>query len=464
MNVVRTCIIDEKKYKPEETEMERFEWGVSTAAFQIEGAAREDGKKDSIWDVYTHEPGRTKMGDTGDTACDHYHRYKEDIRLMSELGVTAYRFSVSWPRVIPDGTGEVNEKGIRFYSDLVDEMLRYGIEPYMTLYHWDLPQALFERGGWLNPASPEWFYEYSRVMGERFGDRVKNFITVNEPSNVMNGLRPGGSNAPACPLTKREQLRALHNLLLAHGRSVMALRETVPDAKVGFAPCSTVFCPEDTGEDLVEAARRMYFFFDENCPTDNVIVYTDPVFLGDYPKVYYDNFSDIMPDITEKDLRIISTPVDCCFHNTYAGDIVVRDGKEGFRIKEGNPVRNSLSWKITPEALYWGPKFLYERYGKPVYITENGLPAPDVVCLDGKVHDAYRSDFIERYTRELLRAARDGVDVRGYFYWSFLDNLEWELGFEPRFGLVYIDFDTLERIPKDSFAYYRDLIRRYRGE
>lgn len=439
----------------------KFMWGVATAAFQVEGAAGEDGKGPSIWDEMTHTPGKTRRGDTGDIACDHYHRYREDIKLMAELGVNAYRFSVSWTRIMPDGKGNVNEKGIAFYSDLIDEMLSYGIEPFLTLYHWDYPKKLFDLGGCLNPESPEWFYEYARVIGERFGDRIKNFITINEPTNVIEGMSPGATNAPGMEYSLKNRLLAVHNLLKAHGMAVKALRETVKDSKIGFAPCSGPFCPEGKDPELIEEARRGYFDMREGDLTGNLALYADPVFLGDYPQKYYDYYKNVLPEITKEDLKLISSPIDYCFQNIYSANVLIKDEAGSFRIKGGNPVCNMLEWGIVPEALYWGPKFLYERYGKPVIITENGLTHPDVVCLDGKIHDAERADFIERYTRELLRAKDDGVDVRGYFYWSFMDNLEWELGFGPRFGLVYVNFDTLERIPKDSFFYYKDLIARY---
>ena len=236
--------------------MTQFYWGAASAAFQVEGAAREDGKGPSIWDVMTHTPGKTKYGDTGDIACDHYHRFHEDVALMAELGLTAYRFSVAWSRVLPDGTGAVNEKGIRFYSDLIDTLLSHGIEPFLTLYHWDLPQALFLRGGWLNPDSPEWFCEYTRLIGERFGDRVKYFITLNEPTNVIEGMTHAFGNAPAEVYSLPDRLVSVHNLLKAHGRAVQALRETVPDAKIGFAPCCSVTCPADDTPETEERFIR----------------------------------------------------------------------------------------------------------------------------------------------------------------------------------------------------------------
>ena len=431
-----------------------FVWGVASAAYQIEGGYREDGKGDSIWDVMTHEPGKTQKGDTGDIACDHYHRYEEDVDWMAKLGVGGYRFSVSWSRVLPDGIGMPNEKGLAFYDRLIDALLAHGIEPYLTLYHWDLPQKLFERGGWLNPDAPDWFAQYAELIGKRFGDRVKYYITLNEPSNVLEGMKAGGGNAPGLAYSRHDRLTAIHHLLLAHGKAVQTLRRVVPEAKIGFAPCSTVICPADTEAETVELARKRYFSLKKDDLCGNVTLFSDPIFLGQYPPEYFEYYADILPEIREGDMELISTPVDFCFQNIYSGETIGQNGK---RIKKHVPT-NMLGWPICPEAMYWGPKFLYERYKKPIYITENGLPNADVISLDGKVHDPQRVDFIARYTRELLRAGDDGVDIRGYFYWSVTDNLEWELGYGPRFGLIFVDFDTQERIPKDSFFYYRDMI------
>ena len=441
--------------------MKNFYWGAATAAFQIEGAYREDGKGLSIWDVMTHEPGKTKRGDTGDIACDHYHRFREDVALMAELGITAYRFSIAWSRVLPEGTGKVNEEGLSFYGDLIDELLSHGIEPFLTLYHWDLPQALFLRGGWLNPEIPEWFYRYAKLIGERFGNRVKHFITINEPMCMLEGMTHTFGNAPALAYSLPDRLNAVHNLLKAHGRAVQALRETVPDAQIGFAPCCAVTCPSDEKPETIALAKRLFFSHEKgNLHGDKTVtLFSDPVFLGDYPEEYYEYYQGLHPQITKADLALIAQPVDFCFQNIYTGELV-RPDEEGAPVTESwNGPRNMLGWIVLPQTLYWGTWFLYERYKKPIMITENGFPSPDCVSLDGKVHDPGRIDFIERYLTELKRAKEDGVDIRGYFYWSLLDNLEWELGFEPRFGLIHVDFNTLKRTPKDSFDYYRARIR-----
>ncbi len=436
---------------------DQFVWGVASSAFQIEGAWNEDGKGLSIWDVYTHIPGKIKGDATGDVACDHYHRYHEDVALMEKLGVKAYRFSVSWARILPDGDGKPNEQGLLFYNNLINELLAHGIEPYLTLYHWDLPQKLFQRGGWLNPDIPEIFYRYARLIGERFGDRVKTFMTINEPQNVLEGMCPGGTNAPALAYSLRDRLAAVHNVLKSHGRAVQALRETVSDVKIGFAPCCTVVCPANDDPTLVNASREELFRLGYD-DFKGASLYSDPVFLGDYPKEYYKMYADILPEITPGDMELISQPIDFCFQNIYTGWYSELDESGNIVPRKGRVPYNSLGWPVVPEALYWGPRFFYERYGKPVFISENGYVGADSISLDGKVHDSQRVDFIVRYTSELFRARTDGVDIRGYFYWTIMDNLEWELGYEPRFGLVYVDFDTLERIPKDSFYAYQKLI------
>ncbi len=429
-----------------------FVWGVASASFQIEGAYNEDGKGLSIWDVFTHEPSRTKKGNTGDIACDHYHRYKEDVKLMAELGVKGYRFSISWSRIMPKGYGEVNAKGIEFYRSLIDELLANGIEPYVTLYHWDLPQALYELGGWLNPNISDMFAAYAEIVGKAFGDKVKNFITINEASNVLEGMSQNATNAPGHHYSLRDRLTALHNILKAHGKAVIALRKFVDGVKIGFAPCSGAICPVDA--DSEAQAEEAYFKILKGDLKGNstIRLFYDTIFFGDYPKEYYEYYSDIMPNITKEDLEIISQPIDYCFHNIYSGRAY------GAKTERVNPVCNMLGWNIYPEAIYFSSKYLYKRYRCPIMITENGYPSPDFIFSDGCVHDPARIEFIRRYTDEMQRAISEDVDIRGYFYWTIMDNLEWELGFEPRFGLIYVDFDTLERTPKDSYYFYKQLI------
>ncbi len=378
---------------------------------------------------------------------------------MAELGVDAYRLSVSWPRILPLGDGEVNQAGIDFYNRLIDELLAHGIEPYITLFHWDLPQCLFERGGFLSPDMPLWFYNYAKVVGEAFGDRVKKFITINEPQSILASYNKS-THAPNLKYSVKEQLTVAHNLLKSHGMALKALREVVPGGAGGFAPAGEVACPTDLSSEAIELARRAYFSISRDNPASSVSLFSDPVFFGDYPSEYYEIFRDNLPDIDPEDFKLISQPIDFYCQNIYVG-FTVKEINGEYKADEypGGFPRNTLGWNIFPPAMYWGLKFLYERYKTPIYVTENGMPNIDLVSLDGKVHDPQRIDFIERYIRELERAKNEGVDVRGYFYWSFLDNYEWSFGYDPRFGLVYVDYNTCERIPKDSFYYYKNRIK-----
>ena len=437
-----------------------FVYGVAMAAHQIEGAYLEDGKGESIWDVFGHVAGNIKHGDTADVSCDHYHRYKEDVALMAELGIGAYRLSISWPRILPEGVGEVNKEGVDFYNRLIDELLLNGIEPYITLFHWDLPQKLFERGGFLSPEMPSWFYNYAKVVGSAFGDRVKKFITINEPQCIMASYNKS-THAPNLKYNMRDQLTVAHTLLKSHGMALKALREVVPGVQIGYAPAGEVACPADESPEARETARRAYFSISKTNPASSVSLFSDPIFFGDYPSEYYEKFADSLPDIDPEDFKLISQPLDFYCQNIYVGFTVGEvDGEYQADEYPGGFPRNALGWNIYPEAMYWSLKFLTERYGMPIYITENGMPNVDLISLDGKVHDPQRIDFIERYLRQLERAKSEGVDVCGYFYWSLLDNFEWSHGYDARFGLVYVDYRTCERIPKDSFYYYKERIRK----
>lgn len=442
---------------------EDFVWGAATSAYQIEGAVREDGKGLNIWDVFTAEPGRIYCGHTGETACDHYHRFREDVRLMKELGIRAYRFSVNWARVLPEGTGRVCEEGVRFYDELIDALLENGIEPYLTLYHWELPYELYKRGGWLNPESPEWFGEYARLIAERFGDRVKYFFTMNEPQCFIGLGFLKGEHAPGLKAPLRDTFEMAHNVLKAHGRAVQMLRRYGKNNPViGYAPTGSMCSPATERPEDIEAARQVMFAVPEDPGswTWNISWWSDPVLLGHYPEDGLRLYEPWLPKITEEDLRLISEPVDIYGQNIYNGRCI-RMGKDGrpedVKREDGAP-RTAIGWPVTPECLYWGPKFLYERYKKPIYITENGMSCHDRVALDGKVHDPDRTDFLARYLRELKRASGE-ADIRGYFLWSLLDNFEWSSGYSERFGMVYVDYRTQERIPKDSARWYRNVIR-----
>jgi len=444
-----------------------FAWGVATAAYQIEGGWNEGGRGPSIWDVFCHEPGKIKEGATGDVACDHYHLFREDVALMKELGIRAYRLSLSWSRIFPRGTGEVSTDGVRFYNELIDALLENGIEPYITLYHWDLPHVLYQRGGWMNGESVNWFAEYASKVAELFSDRVRFFITFNEPQCFIGSSCYVGTQAPGLKMGLRDVFQMAHNVLKAHGAAVKAMRAAaVRPIQIGIAPtCSAHYPATETPEDI-EAARKMLF----TCPDLNapnvlwsVSWWSDPVFFGRYPEDGLRMYQEYLPEITDEDMALISQPIDFYGQNIYNGKIVRADenGVPQFVARKPGYSITAMGWPVTPEALRWGPRFLYERYKTPIFITENGMSAHDVVSLDGKVHDPNRIDFLHRYLLQLEKATEDGADIGGYFQWSFMDNFEWCHGYIPRFGLVYVDYETQARIPKDSAYWYKKWIEEH---
>lgn len=441
-----------------------FVWGAATSSYQIERTGRDSGKGQNIWDVFTKEPGRVYEGHTGDIACDHYHRFREDVAYMKELGLKGYRFSIDWSRVLPEGTGKVNEKGIDFYNALIDELLEQGIEPYITLYHWELPYEIYKRGGWMNPEIVEWFGQYARLVAERFSDRVKYFFTLNEPQCFVGLGFLQGCHAPGVKAPLRDTFEMAHNALKAHGRAVQMLRAYgKQNVQIGYAPTSGMCYPEKETPKDIEAARKALFALPDDLSnwTWNVSWWSDPVILGKYPEEGMKKYEKYLPVITDEDMKLISQPIDFYGQNIYNGRCI-RMGTDGrpeeVRRPAGFP-KTATNWPVTPEALYWGPKFLYERYRKPIYITENGMACHDTVSQDGKVHDPNRIDFLARYLKNLKRAAEE-IDIRGYFQWSLMDNFEWDKGYAERFGIIYVDFETQERIWKDSAYWYRDLIRR----
>lgn len=437
---------------------ENFVWGAAAASYQIEGAYNEEGKGLSVWDMLSHRPNSVYNGDTGDVACNHYHLYKDDVKLMRELGLQAYRLSISWPRVLPQGVGQVNEAGLAFYDALIDELLANNIQPYVTLFHWDFPLALYHRGGWLNRDSADWFAEYTDVMVRALGDRVKNWITINEPAvfTVLGHLQ--GIHAPGDRLGMPEGLRIAHHVLLANGKATPIIRDS--GGKTGIASNGNIGIPATDSEQDIAAARD-YMFDTTNLTLWQQNWWCDPVMFGHYPEEGITRFGHLMPDGYEQDLPIIHQKFDFFGLNTYWGD-VIRAGDGGQPEHPDKPIGHPLTmfhWHVTPDALYWGPRFLYERYGLPIIITENGLSNPDWVHRDGKVHDPQRIDYTARYLSAFSRAHDDGVAIGGYFHWSILDNFEWAEGMKHRFGLVYVDYATQQRIPKDSAYWYRDVIQ-----
>ena len=440
-----------------------FVWGAAAASYQVEGAAREDGKGLSVWDMLCRKDDAVFENHTGDVACDHYHRYRDDVATMKALGLRAYRMSISWPRVMPEGRGAVNEKGLDFYDRLIDALLAAGVEPWVTLFHWDFPYALYCRGGWLSPDSPQWFADYARVVADRFSDRVTHWMTLNEPQCfVVLGHRTG-VHAPGLKLAWMDVLRVAHHALMAHGRAVQALRSACQrKAIIGWAPVGVVKYPATDAPDDIDAARRATFSAGQRDLWNNTF-FSDPVCLGRYPDDALKAWGSDMPAIGPRDLETICQPLDFYGVNIYHGQPVrAGDGDAaGKPVDEPRPPGSPITafyWPVEPRSLYWGPRFLAERYKLPIYITENGMACNDWVSTDGRVHDPQRIDYARRYLRELRRAAADGADVRGYFHWSIMDNFEWAEGYKQRFGLVHVDFQTQQRTPKDSAAWYAKVV------
>lgn len=439
-----------------------FVWGVASSAYQVEGREEGDGCGKNIWDTFT-EQGRIMDGHNAYVACDHMHRYKEDYALMGMLGIQAYRFSMSWARILPEGTGKVNEKAVALYRDMILEMKKNGIEPYITMYHWEFPQALQDKGGWLNEEVIEWFGEYAKVVAENFSDVCENFITLNEPECFVGIGHLSGVHAPGLKLPQKDVFQIAHNALRAHGQAVINLRKyACRPIKVGYAPtCGMAYPASDKPEDI-EAARKVLFGFEQ--PMDNwtwnVAWFNDPVFLGKYPEEGLQKFAEYLPEITEEDMKLISQPLDFMGQNIYNGYMIAAAEDGGFEYIDryaGFP-KTAANWPVTPDCFYWGVKFLYDRYKMPLYITENGMSCHDDVSLDGKVHDPNRQNFLDLYISALQKANDEGADVRGYFLWTFLDNFEWDKGYTEKFGIVHVDFRTQKRIVKDSAFWYQKVI------
>jgi beta-glucosidase len=402
----------------------------------------------------------------GDVACDHYHRYAEDVALMKALGIPAYRLSISWPRILPEGVGAVNQPGLDFYNRLIDSLLAAGITPYVTLYHWDFPHALYCKGSWLNRDSIDWFADYAALVVQTLGDRVKHWITLNEPSVFVTlGYQLGG-HAPGGKLGDNEWFRILHHVNVAHGKAVQAIRAASPGpCQVGIAPNMGPAIPADPANPDVEHLRKVNFGL-RSGDHWSFALFNDPILLGAYPAETQHVYGEAMEAAMQPgDMQQMHQPLDFVGLNIYTG-YPLREGEQGMEpdpdlVNARFPMqhqRTLMDWSVEPESLYWGPKLVYERYGLPVYITENGMSAIEWVTSDGKLHDSYRIDYLKRYLASFARASQDGVDIRGYFQWSFSDNFEWAQGTRQRFGLVYIDYATQQRIPKDSAYWYGEMI------
>lgn len=439
---------------------EHFIWGAATSAYQIEGATTAGKRGESVWDRLCQRAGAIKHGHTGFTACDHYHRYTEDIALLQKIGLQAYRFSIAWPRIFPNGTGPVNHVGLDFYDRLVDCLLEANITPYVTLFHWDFPYALYCKGGWLNRDVADWFAEYTTTVIQRLGDRVHHWMPINEPQVVAMVGHFWGGHAPGDKLQLNQVMQIHHHLLLAHGKAVQAIRATSSNSIVGIAPSGSVSVPISSHPDDVEAARQDTFAITER-ETISETLWLDPIFFGQYPEDGVDVLAKDMPQCQPNDMDIISQPIDFFGVNIYTGKSVRRgDNGQPQHIPPppGHP-ETHIRWLVLPETLYWGPRFLWERYHTPMMITENGMSNVDWVSLDGRVHDPQRIDYIQRNLLSLQRAMTDGVDIRGYFYWSAFDNFEWAEGYQQRFGLIHVDYTSQQRILKDSAYWYHDVIQ-----
>ncbi|BCB85474.1 GH1 family beta-glucosidase [Phytohabitans suffuscus] len=442
-----------------------FVWGAATAAYQIEGAARDDGRGPSIWDTFSRTPGKVYAGHTGDVACDHYHRYPDDVGLMADLGLHAYRFSISWPRLQPDGSGPVNPRGLDFYDRLVDELIGRGIDPIVTLYHWDLPQTLEDRGGWTSRDTASWFAEYAAAAYTRLGDRISTWTTLNEPwcsayLGYASGIHAPGRQDPAAAFA------AVHHLLLGHGLAARALRAAGAE-KVGITLNPAAVLPADPESAADAEAVRVVDGLSNR-------IFFDPILAGGYPSDVLEQmrrFTDLA-FIQDGDEKAIAAPIDLLGVNYYSptyvagrpgapGGGLAHPGTEGVLFLPPAGPLTEMGWQIEPAGL----TALLERIGRdypgtPLYITENGAAFADKAGPDGQVADVDRIAYLDGHLRAVHTAIERGVDVRGYLVWSLMDNFEWAEGYRKRFGIIHVDYQTQRRTPKDSALWYRDVIAR----
>ncbi len=435
-----------------------FQWGAATASYQVEGAVSEDGRGESIWDRFSRTPGKVQNGDTGDTACDHYHRFPEDVKLMADIGIKAYRFSIAWPRIFPDGSGRANPEGLDFYSRLLDELQAHGIQPVPTLYHWDLPQVLEDKGGWPHRDTAYYFRDYAAHVFEAFRDRVSMWITHNEPwcaSMLGYGFgvhAPGKQDFPAA-------MAAAHHLLLSHGLAVQAFRGLESTGQIGITLNLTPQYPASDDADDRAAARRADGFSNR--------WFLDPVFRGAYPQDMLGVLAEVQaaPPIEDDDLRVISAPLDFLGVNYYSRAIVGHGDQPPLHMEMKPPVYpvTKMDWEVYPDGLYRLLMRLHEDYGPiPLYVTENGACYEDTM-VSGRVHDQARTQYLQSHFAAALRAIEQGVPLQGYYVWSLLDNFEWAHGYERRFGIVHVDFADQKRTLKDSALWYKKFLGQQLG-
>jgi beta-glucosidase len=436
---------------------EDFLFGTATASYQVEGAAAEDGRGPSVWDTFSHTPGRIAMDHTGDRSCDQYHRYREDIALMKDLGVGAYRFSISWSRVFPSGEGAVNEPGLAYYDALVDALLEAGIEPWITFFHWDLPQALEDRyGGWEGRDTAKRFADYVGHVTARLSDRTSQYFTINEFTCFTDAGYASGRFAPGKALPMKRVAAIRHNALLAHGLAVAAIRSNAKlSPMVGLAENSAVCVPVYEEERHIAAAKKAFRELNG--------AFLTAVLDGAYPDTYLAGLGADRPEFTTEEMRTIGAPLDFVGLNMYTPVWIEADDEGGYRklpLQSGYPTMDSPWLSIGPQITYWGPKIVADLWNvKAIYITENGCSARDRLTPEGRVYDTERVMYLKEHFLAAARAVNEGVPLAGYFVWSLLDNFEWADGFTKRFGLVYVNFETLERYPKLSADYYRHVIR-----
>lgn len=454
-------------YNPKKggAKVEKFLFGVSTSAPQIEGAYNQDGKGLTIWDYYS-EQNLIKHGHTCFTTCDSYNRLEEDLQNIKDLGINAYRFSISWARIQPKGYGEINSKGIDYYNRLIDGLLAIGVEPMITLFHWDLPLELDKMGGFSNREIVKRFEEYGKIVAENFSDRVKLFSVLNEPAALVDFLYewPVGMGYPK--KSKEEGFIAMHNILLCNAAATYALKKYAKgNIKVGLVTSTYIKVPKDPS--LEDFARDIMFrpertYYNGNTP------FWDPVMFGRYNEDLVKQYDLDLSIIQDGDMEFINCKADFMGMNIYCGRKVEPDGKGGFISTPPslNTAYGDAGGDVvgTAECMYYGPKFMYERYKLPIYITETGLCLHEWKTLDGKIHDDMRSDYLKRYMPYMMKAIEEGIDIRGMFVWSLLDNFEWSDGFARRFGLIYVDFETLERTKKQSYFIYKKLIKQYSND
>ncbi|MBN9503469.1 MAG: beta-glucosidase [Armatimonadetes bacterium 55-13] len=428
-----------------------FLWGAATASYQIEGAVNEGGRGPSVWDTFSHTPGKVQNGDNGDVACDHYHRYPEDIDLMSQVGLQAYRFSIAWPRLLPEGTGEVNQEGIDFYNRLIDALIAKGITPCATLFHWDYPQALHDLGGWTHLDAAKWFGDYAELCFKSFGDRIKFWITHNEPwcyAFLGHGI---GEHAPGEKDTEL-MYKVGHGLILGHGEAVARYRALNQGGKIGITTNHQYFPPENPDSELDRRAS------DQQNDWMNGW-FLDPIYFGDYPEYLKRTYP--MPEFTPEQSKLISQPTDFMGLNFYASSKVrynPKSGNEAEQIDDPSLEHTEMGWMVVPDALRDSLVYSQKKWNpKEIFVTENGCAFKDELTGD-RVHDDRRVAFLTEYLKAARASIDEGAKLSGYFVWSFLDNFEWAFGYSKRFGITYVDYVTQQRVLKDSALLYRDII------